>query len=228
MEGLYSVRVIRVKDGDGLIARTQSGRILEIRLSLIDAPELSQLYGRQSMYFLERLTSGKELQFRYLETDRYQRLVGILYDDMEEPSVNRQMVAAGWAYYWPWYNKTDGLMDAAQKEARSMRKGMWAKGNPGIKPWVFREHQRISAGQQRVPVPRHTGQQPMPVPNTTRPVAPVHQEPEPKPSRIENQHPPRGIQRKPDGKRGRDWNWLWWLVVPLIIALLQAGNALAR
>ena len=94
MEGLPRVRVIRVRDGDGLLARTQSGRISEIRLSLIDAPEFNQPYWRQAKDFLARLTLGKTLCFRPLETGyRYQRLMGILYDDPEGPSINRLMVS---------------------------------------------------------------------------------------------------------------------------------------
>ena len=153
MEDMPRIRVVRVKDGDSLIIETRSNPSVEIRLSLIDAPELEQPYGIQATAFLRTLTLGKILWFRALERDRYGRLVGILYDDEEGPSINRQMVAAGWAFYWTRYG-TDDSMEAAQEEARARRRGIWGNGDPGLRPWEYREQQRIRTGQQRRSISR--------------------------------------------------------------------------
>ena len=219
MEGLPRVRITRVVDGDSLYARNSSGHYIVIRLSLIDAPEYYQPYGRESRDFLAELTLGKVLWFRYLETDyRYQRLVGILYDDPDGPSINRKMVAAGWAYYWPWYGSTDSLVAAAQLEARTRRRGMWAKGDTGVRPWIYREQQRSLATQPSRPSQGPKPDAPPPrtpvKPTIPAPVAPVRQRAAPR----KVQSP---LKRDPNDPGNRQ-EWLKALAVGGLIFLMSA------
>ena len=99
----FSVRVTRVKDGDGMIAvrlgwfRRQR-ESLEIRLHAIDAPEYDQPLGPESSRRLRQIAEGKRFTLKVWEPqDPYGRVVGVLYNRRLEQSVNRQMVESGLA-----------------------------------------------------------------------------------------------------------------------------------
>ena len=141
----YQVRVTRVLDGDTvsvIVLNNDSFRIpIRVRLAFIDAPELTQDYGRDSAEFLRQLTRNKSLLMIVTKgQDRYGRVVGILSEG-DGPSINRQMVSAGWAYYYIYDDGRDGRVERAEEEARARGGGMWASGDPGARPWEYRREQ---------------------------------------------------------------------------------------
>src|SRR5690348_13391034 len=78
-EGVFYGPLVRVKDGDSLVAKIQ-GVAMEIRLAEIDAPELGQPYGRDARQALASLASGQQLVIMPLDTDRYGRTVAHVWN----------------------------------------------------------------------------------------------------------------------------------------------------
>lgn len=130
------VQEVTVLDGDSLIL---NGR--EIRLSGIDAPEYKQMCedrhhrkydcGQEAKQYLTALTSGRRLECRRIETDRYKREVAVCLADGEE--LNREMVLAGWAVAYDRY--TQDYVQAEQ-DARKAKRGLWQ--GKFMKPELFR------------------------------------------------------------------------------------------
>ena len=85
-------KVDRVVDGDTVY--TKDGT--KIRLHGIDTPERDQPYGKQATRALDALIKTKVYVLEK-DTDRYGRLVGVLYT-AEGLNVNLEMVCAGHAW----------------------------------------------------------------------------------------------------------------------------------
>ena len=152
----FSVRVIRVKDGDGMAAVRlgwfgRNRESLEIRLHAIDAPEYDQPYGRESTQRLRRITEGKRFTFKVWEPqDRFGRVVGVLYQRRLNRSVNRQMVESGLAYRFTRFGEMSGLdLSQAERDARRRNLGVWSLPKGGVRPWHHRQRQRAQARRRR-------------------------------------------------------------------------------
>lgn len=133
------VRVQRVRDGDSLFVRVlDTGAIIHVRLAFIDAPEIDQPHGLASRAYLRSLALGKNFTLVITDSsDHYGRVVGLLSEDAACPSINREMVAAGWAFYWELWGRSVRLR-LAEEEAQSRNRGMWEHGDPGERPWDYR------------------------------------------------------------------------------------------
>ena len=71
-------RVVRIIDGDGLVAEVPGFGRLNVRLAYLDAPEHDQPWGQNSKEALTRLTRGSPIQLRLLYRDRYARAVAVV------------------------------------------------------------------------------------------------------------------------------------------------------
>ena len=141
------VRVVSVQDGDSLIVRLGRSRNAEearVRLYAIDAPEHDQPYGNEARDYLRRLVRNREdLLLEPVDTDRYGRLVGVLYYRAagRGRSINRLMVEQGMAW---WYQQFGGHglgLEQAERAAQRRRRGLWASGRR-VAPWEHRRAQR--------------------------------------------------------------------------------------
>ena len=146
----FPVRVVAVQDGDSLIVRATHSRNNEqyrIRLYAIDAPEHDQPYGQEAQDYLWRLVWNRtDLMMEPVDTDRYGRLVGVLYYRAVDRrrSINRLMVEQGLAY---WYSRFGGHglgLEQAEENARRRRRGVWASVGQ-VAPWEHRRAQREAA-----------------------------------------------------------------------------------
>jgi endonuclease YncB( thermonuclease family) len=128
--------VSEVQDGDTLTVGAS-----RIRLSAIDAPELSQDFGLQSRAALRALVLGRPVSIAYSDTDRYGRLLGQVFVD-GCVDVNLHMVKTGAAWFYRAY-QCDVLavqraaLEQAESHARLAHEGLWANPAP-VSPWVFR------------------------------------------------------------------------------------------
>ena len=86
--------VVDVLDGDTLTIKTREGKLLRIRLREVDAPEVSQTFGRQARQFAWGLLTGKSVRVKYKTLDRYGRAIGevILADGR---ILNRELLSHG-------------------------------------------------------------------------------------------------------------------------------------
>lgn len=139
-------RVTRVADGDTLTV--QVGREqYRIRLASIDAPEThksdeqpGQPYAQASRDFLSQRVAGKTVLLHCYEEDNYSRKICDVSLPGQEQSMNRQLVAAGYA----WANQEkrgrflrDQQMLTLQEQAQNEKKGLWQAATP-VQPWVWR------------------------------------------------------------------------------------------
>jgi micrococcal nuclease len=135
--------VVRVPDGDSIVVM-RGGVGIEVRLDGIDCPELAQAFGRRAKSLTSDLAFGKAVRLVGKGKDRYGReLAEVILPDGR--SLNRELVAAGYAW---WYRKysTDSTLKSLEQTARSQRRGLWADPDP-VPPWDFRvSNQRRPGG----------------------------------------------------------------------------------
>lgn len=125
--------VPQVIDGD-TIEVVQNGRPERVRLTEIDAPEMSQPGGPASKSQLQALINGKEIRLVGSGRDRYQRVLAEIY--VGKTNINKQMVSLGHAWAYTRY-QTDPIYTSLESSARRLRKGLWASENP-VPPWDWR------------------------------------------------------------------------------------------
>jgi endonuclease YncB( thermonuclease family) len=131
-------KVVRVRDGDSIVV-LREGLEIEVRLDGIDCPELVQAYGRRARRRTSDLAFGKQVRLAGKGKDAYGREVAEVFLP-DGRSLNRELVAAGFAW---WYRKysTDRTLEALEQTARKKRRGLWADPDP-VAPWDFREAER--------------------------------------------------------------------------------------
>lgn len=126
-----SLRVRQVIDGDTL---TVSG-IGTVRLIGVDAPEKrggfreAEPFGEEATAFLKRLADGKLVRLEYdgERKDRYNRTLAYVF--LEDGTlVNEAIIRAGWAEtYRSFTYRRKADFQAAEREARAARRGMWGR-----------------------------------------------------------------------------------------------------
>ena len=129
---------VRVIDGDTLQMGAE-----RIRLHGIDAPETRQpclrdarvwMCGKEAAVLLTNLIGRSAVRCEISDRDRWGRAVAECF--LGEESLNRQMVAHGWAFDWPRYS--GGAFAAEQKAAQGIGAGIWAPGVEVEAPWEWR------------------------------------------------------------------------------------------
>jgi endonuclease YncB( thermonuclease family) len=129
-------KIVGVHDGDTVTLLTAEKKQIKIRLEAIDAPEMGQEYGQKSKAALSDLVFGKTVEVRISKEDRYGR--SLAWIEADGISVNRRMVADGWAWQYLEYNR-DPDITAMQAKAKASHLGIWAAPNPPMPPWEFRK-----------------------------------------------------------------------------------------
>ncbi len=117
--------VQRIYDGDSILL--SDGR--KVRYLGINAPERGQPYSAKSRALNEQLVRGSRvrLELDRQERDRYGRTLAHVWKD--GTMVNERLVREGFAHVWvipPNLKHYDRLL-AAQREARSARRGIWKR-----------------------------------------------------------------------------------------------------
>jgi endonuclease YncB( thermonuclease family) len=134
----FAGEVVSVTDGD-TVDVMREGVAVRIRLHNIDTPEKGQAFGRPAKTFTSDLAFHKAVTVCAVDRDRYGRLVA----DVTLPdgrSLNRELVAAGLAWWYRRYS-TDQSLGALEQDARDARRGLWADDNP-TPPWDWRKEKR--------------------------------------------------------------------------------------
>lgn len=133
-----NVKVVGITDGD-TIKVLIDGQQVKIRLYGIDAPESGQAFGVQAQTALKQITSGRKINLKTIDTDRYGRSVSLVYAD--GANINEIMVLAGYAWVYPQYCKQSFCNAWRQKEnsARNSHSGLWRDNQP-TPPWEWRHN----------------------------------------------------------------------------------------
>ena len=142
-------------DGDTITVRNRDGAIHKIRMHAIDSPELKQAGGEQARNWLIEQVMNRDVKIVVNNTDRYQRQVAKVVLPVAgceqrlcdgEVDVNLQAIAAGHAWWYREYSRSQSsqdrvLYEAAEEKARNARKGLWRQTAP-LAPWQWRTEQR--------------------------------------------------------------------------------------
>ena len=133
-------RVVRVLDGDTVSVLTPDKQEVRVRLAEIDAPEKNQPFGMNSKKMLSDLIYARDVSVVKIDTDRYGRTVGRIYQGQTDVSL--EMVKAGGAWAYTKY-LTDSAIRSAEVAARAGKIGLWAlQEDQRIPPWEWRKQER--------------------------------------------------------------------------------------
>lgn len=147
--GVVEGSVIKVVDGDKLVITVDDKLIvgaprnrqqLEVRLSGIDAPDVSQPYGQEAFRQLKSKVYLARVRIQYAGHDRYGQAVGEVY--IGRTNVNVEMVREGFAWWYQRYAPQSKELEQAESEAKKRSRGMWGDVKPPEPPWEYRKRRR--------------------------------------------------------------------------------------
>lgn len=144
----WSACVVGVTDGDTItvVKEACSSHDLRhkqqerVRLASIDCPEKHQPFGQRAKQFTSDLVHDRFVTIREQGRDRYGRVLGevILPNG---GSLNRELVAGGFAWWYRRYAPDDRDLEKLEGEAREARRGLWSEPTP-VPPWEWRSLRR--------------------------------------------------------------------------------------
>lgn len=134
----------RVLDADTYEVLLPAG-LVRVRLLGVDAPELSQPFGKQAADSVARLLRGRVLKVQRGESDRYGRNLAVLRVAVAAAGggtrwlrVDSIVVARGWAWAYEPGRAVAGLT-GLQELAQRKRRGLWRCGSVTVvRPGVWR------------------------------------------------------------------------------------------
>jgi endonuclease YncB( thermonuclease family) len=131
----FSGKVVAITDGD-TIRVMRDGRSERVRLWGVDCPEARQPFDTRSKQFTGGLAFGQTVTGKVRDIDRYNRFVGeIILPDGR--NLNRELVRAGFAWWYEMYARRETVLRDLQSEARAAKRGLWSDPKP-VPPWEWR------------------------------------------------------------------------------------------
>ncbi|QXP83900.1 thermonuclease family protein [Methylococcus sp. Mc7] len=144
----FGGRVSAVVDGDSITVVDAGQREVQVRLVQIDAPEFGQADWQASRQSLSELLLGRTVTVEGVDADRYGRVVGRVWRDGTDASL--EQVRRGMAWVYRQY-AADQAYFRAEEDARKERRGLWSQPHP-VPPWRFRHRAETGASRfQRSP-----------------------------------------------------------------------------
>lgn len=130
----YSGICVHVLDGDTVDVVDDGQNLHRIRITGMDAPELSQPYGQQANAELKELILGKEVTVIPMGMDKYKRELAILriQTTIGQIDVAECMINKGAAFDW------GGKYYKAQDYVKANRLGLWQDIKFQERPWLYR------------------------------------------------------------------------------------------
>ena len=128
-----------VADGD-TITLLHDGMGERIRLHGIDCPEKRQAFGNRAKQFTSKLVFGTTVTVQVVDRDRYGRTVGEVFLE-DGRSLNRELVKAGFAWWYRRYAPNDETLAQLEREARGAQRGLWADPH-AVPSWEWRTMRR--------------------------------------------------------------------------------------
>lgn len=141
-QSLFRGKVMAVHDGDTYRVLREDGRLTDVRLWGVDAPERGQPYGTTVQQTVQRLIGGQTVRATVETHDSYGRPVVRLEVDGEDLSA--LLVRRGLAWHYDIQASTADVLRRLERHAREARRGLWAQPNP-TPPWTWREERGDSS-----------------------------------------------------------------------------------
>ena len=132
----FAANVVSIIDGDTLTVMNESGEPIEIRLDLIEAPDIEQAFGAQAKQSLRELCDGKSVQI--LKTDR-QNETTFAFVLVDGANINETMIRDGFA--WHAEGSDDPNLALLENESRLAKLGLWTDAEP-VAPWEWRKSEQ--------------------------------------------------------------------------------------
>lgn len=139
---LTSGKVVGISDGDTFTLLVKGNTTVRVRLYGIDAPEKAQDFGIQAKQKLSALIFSKRINVEEKDTDRYGRLVGVVY--VHGLNVNEEMLRAGYAWHYTLFDE-NADWDRLEQSARLKGVGLWRRPTQEA-PWEWRKEMRKAQG----------------------------------------------------------------------------------
>lgn len=133
--GMPAVKqILEVVDGNTLKVSTVEHDTFLVKLKGVDAPEIGQDFGNESLNYLKKLVDDKNISIKYSGKDRWgNRLVEVTNKNGD--SINEMIISNGYAWVDRFFLNQEGLMNL-QEKAKSKNKGLWSQKDP-MEPWVY-------------------------------------------------------------------------------------------
>ena len=140
----YKCTILRVIDGDTVDVDIDLGFGVHtkkrIRLAEIDAPEIDQPHGKKTTNILFKMIDNKIVKLKKITTDRYSRVVGLVY--YQNIEINHYLVRNGLAWCYDKYNNREKIKNA-ENLARKEKIGIWSNDAVApIEPWKWRKNRK--------------------------------------------------------------------------------------
>ena len=142
---VFTGLVVDVKDGDTVKIRSSTGRMVDVRISGIDAPESNQPYGAEATRAARRYVGGKTVRVRVRDVDRYGRAVANV--EVQGGTLDALLVRDGLAWWYRRYAPDNAELERLEQQARNAKHGLWTQANP-TPPWDWRNGKRSSASNR--------------------------------------------------------------------------------
>ncbi len=126
--------VTKVHDGDTYKVLFH-GKLLNVRLKNIDAPEIGQSFGFAARDSVALLLLNQTVQLDSFGIDMYGRIMGSIR--IHGMALDSLMTSKGWVWFYVAYSK-DELLPTYEAAARAKGLGLWRCAKP-IPPWVYRK-----------------------------------------------------------------------------------------
>ncbi|MBW6494664.1 MAG: thermonuclease family protein [Burkholderiaceae bacterium] len=149
--GIVQGDLIAVADGDSFTLRAADGRVWQVRIAAIDAPERRQPWSDVARQRLRQRLQGREVRVQAGKFDPYGRIVGTVF--VADEDVGLAQVVDGLAWHFRRYERDQkpiarARYARAEATARQSRRGLWHDPAP-LPPWVFRSRMRAQGKQHQ-------------------------------------------------------------------------------
>lgn len=134
-------KVVGVHDGDTITVLDSRNNQHKIRLAQIDAPELSQEWGKNSKKALSDLVFSKFVTVNIESVDRYGREVGEVF--LGGQDICKEQIKNGNAWVYDKYAH-DSSLGKTESVAKENSTGLWSTGS-ATPPWEWRKTKQNKA-----------------------------------------------------------------------------------
>ncbi len=151
-DGIVQGELISVADGDSFKLRAADGRVWQVRIAAIDAPERRQPWSDVARQRLRQRLQGRAVRVETGKFDQFGRVVGNVF--VADEDVGLAQVVDGLAWHFRRYEREQepgarARYAQAEAAARKARCGLWHDPAP-LPPWVYRSRLR-GQGQRAQP-----------------------------------------------------------------------------